>query len=534
MASAQTGNCEPALGEAILDAGNVRAKIINNGGLFWRGGAPVYEVPKESGVDAIFVSSIWIVGMIDSELKGSATRYGPWEFWAGPLDAAGNPPADCTPFDKIWEIRREDIVAFLNDGRLSKNLRDWPWQLGAPVIDGDGNPDNYNLVNGDLPQLFGDQRLWWIMNDRGNEHLVTRGEPIGLEIRASAHAFNRPGFAGNITFYDYVIINKNTSDLTDAYFSLYNDAELGDFSDNYVGSDSLLHMSYAYNADNNDEGAYGLAPPAIGFTFLKTAFSDADDLDNDRDGIIDEAGEMIGASSFIIFDGGARTTGTPSNLSEYYNYMQSRWKDGEHLTFGGSGYGFSSEEVNFLFPGNPALLTEWSDLYRVPNNSALIGDPGNRHGPLTSGPFTITSGDTLNIRFAVVWSRGDDHLDSVAALKQDVRTLQVAPATYYSGYTQILTEVPLIKPTYVLGFDQNFPNPFDRSTVLRYSLPQTMHARLTVYDILGREIEVLVDQQQEAGIYTINFEAGALPSGIYMARIELDHLRFTKRMVLAR
>ncbi|MFK7846752.1 MAG: T9SS type A sorting domain-containing protein, partial [Rhodothermales bacterium] len=80
----------------------------------------------------------------------------------------------------------------------------------------------------------------------------------------------------------------------------------------------------------------------------------------------------------------------------------------------------------------------------------------------------------------------------------------------------------------------NFPNPFTESTTFRYSLPQTMQVRLAVYDMLGREVQVLVEQQQDAGIYTINFEAGTLPSGIYLARIELDHLRFTKRMVLAR
>ncbi|MFK7846756.1 MAG: hypothetical protein AB8G77_15755 [Rhodothermales bacterium] len=91
-ASAQVGTCEPALGEAILDAGNVRAKIYNNGGLFWRGGAPVYEVPKDGGVNAIFAASIWIAGLVDGELKGAATRYGTWEFWAGPLDETGNPP----------------------------------------------------------------------------------------------------------------------------------------------------------------------------------------------------------------------------------------------------------------------------------------------------------------------------------------------------------------------------------------------------------------------------------------------------------
>ena len=61
-----------------------------------------------------------------------------------------------------------------------------------------------------------------------------------------------------------------------------------------------------------------------------------------------------------------------------------------------------------------------------------------------------------------------------------------------------------------------------------------MRVRLAVFDALGREVSLLVNQQQPAGDYTINFEAGNLPAGIYLARIELDHLRFTKQMVLMR
>ena len=82
-ANAQVGDCEPAEGEAYLDAGNIRARIPNNGGLFWRRTPHVYEVPKGLGKHSIFVASIWVVGMVDNELRAAASRYGPWEFWPG-------------------------------------------------------------------------------------------------------------------------------------------------------------------------------------------------------------------------------------------------------------------------------------------------------------------------------------------------------------------------------------------------------------------------------------------------------------------
>ena len=94
--------------------------------------------------------------------------------------------------------------------------------------------------------------------------------------------------------------------------------------------------------------------------------------------------------------------------------------------------------------------------------------------------------------------------------------------------------MPLPDPAAVLGFAPAYPNPFDQTTTLRYSLPQPMRVRLVVYDLLGREVAVLIDEQQANGIQTVDFEAGGLPAGVYLARLRLDHLIFTKTLVVAR
>ena len=55
-----------------------------------------------------------------------------------------------------------------------------------------------------------------------------------------------------------------------------------------------------------------------------------------------------------------------------------------------------------------------------------------------------------------------------------------------------------------------------------------------LFDVLGREVAVLVDTQKEAGEYEAFFQAGSLPAGIYLAQIQFDYLRFTRRMMLIR
>ncbi|MEM8486871.1 MAG: T9SS type A sorting domain-containing protein [Bacteroidota bacterium] len=541
VAIAQTGNCEAALAEAYLDAGNVRARILNNGGLFWRGSPHVYEVPKGSGLHANWAAGIWVGGMINNSLRVAASRYGPWEFWAGPLDEAGNPPSDCKPYDQIWEIRTEDIQTFIDGNGISNNLKNWPWQLGAPIVDGDGNPDNYNLEGGDLPELFGDQRLWWIMNDRGNVHQATDSDPIGLEVHASAHAFDHPGFISNTTFYSYRLINKNTAPFEHAFFGFFKDFDLGNFDDDYVGSDSLLHLSYGYNGDNDDEGGegYGTAPPAIGFTFLDAESAPPDNIDNDRDGEIDEEDEKIGAYGMLFYHGGGAVSGDPTTGRDYYRYMQSHWKDNKPLYKGYMGYDwgefsdtFPTETTRFSYSGDPTTKDFWTE-FNV-NGNGLAHAPANRRSVFSSGPYTIASFDTVEVRLAIVWSRGKDNLDSVAELKKDVKSIRDFSDSFYSPRTYDKTRGNEITPSFTLGFDQNFPNPFTQSTTLRYSLPQAMQVRLAVYDMLGREVAILVDAQQEAGAYTAAFDAGDLPAGIYLARIDLDFLRFTKRMVLLR
>ncbi|ARA94864.1 hypothetical protein AWN76_018030 [Rhodothermaceae bacterium RA] len=77
-----------------------------------------------------------------------------------------------------------------------------------------------------------------------------------------------------------------------------------------------------------------------------------------------------------------------------------------------------------------------------------------------------------------------------------------------------------------------YPNPFNPTTEIRFDLPEATQVRLTVYDALGREVERLLDGPMQAATHTVTFDAAALPSGVYLYRLEAGAFVQTRRMVL--
>ena len=82
--------------------------------------------------------------------------------------------------------------------------------------------------------------------------------------------------------------------------------------------------------------------------------------------------------------------------------------------------------------------------------------------------------------------------------------------------------------------EQNYPNPFNPSSDIRYQIPEFRTVRLGVYDILGREVAVLVNEAKPPGAYIVRFDAGGLASGVYLYRLTAGWFVETKNMVVVK
>ncbi len=102
--------------------------------------------------------------------------------------------------------------------------------------------------------------------------------------------------------------------------------------------------------------------------------------------------------------------------------------------------------------------------------------------------------------------------------------------TYNTLITNIVADATVTVDDFELS--QNYPNPFNPVTTISYKIPEQSFATLKVFDLLGREISTLVNDEKSAGNYEVKFNASSLPSGIYFYRLQSGNFDKTKKMIL--
>ena len=433
-------NCQPATAQTDLNINNVRTTLLNGGDMFWDLNNARYEVPKidppgsAPSVHALFAGAIWLGGIdAGGQLKMAAQTYRQTgnDFWPGPLDNQGNVDAQtCQDYDRHWVILGADIdkaiaaydeaTGITPEAEIPQSLKEYPAKgnpnakgarnvtlnIGnndlAPFFDRDGD-GLYDPTKGDYPiikkkcgDVYADQMIFWVYNDRGNIHSETGGQAIGVQVNAMAFAFSTSDEINNMTFYTYEIKNRSTVEIGNFYMGQWVDPDLGCYVNDYVGVDVSRSLGIVYNGTLNDPDCasrgYGDNPPILGVDYFE--------------GPLDENGQQLGLSTFTYYNNTqSPIDGNPTTAVHFYNYMRGFWKDG--LPFSDDGTQGSctyrnGTPVKYMYPGDP---TGGSVALGEKSECSCNNVPDDRRFVQSSGPFILKPGTQSNITVGVVWNR---------------------------------------------------------------------------------------------------------------------------------
>jgi hypothetical protein len=140
--------------------------------------------------------------------------------------------------------------------------------------------------------------------------------------------------------------------------------------------------------------------------------------------------------------------------------------------------------------------------------------------------FVVTLPDSLPQGYSVC-ATATDMANNTSEFSRSLQTVTTA------------VQHPAVELPATYGLDPNFPNPFNPTTTIRYQLPSDSQVRLTIYNVLGMTMATLVDDMQQAGYRSVEWNGNNVPSGVYFYRLEATaaggpHRTFTsvKKMLM--
>ncbi len=181
------------------------------------------------------------------------------------------------------------------------------------------------------------------------------------------------------------------------------------------------------------------------------------------------------------------------------------------------------------------------------NDSTIVCNSVYKHRCSTIGYWNILGNYVLTKRFRWIEYPPGDYEEYVYAMGFGIIGLNLKSGNDYAGHSligcyingvlygdTILTGINQIstEATSSYSLSQNFPNPFNPNTVIRYQLPVVSNVSIRVYDVQGREVRTLVNERMQAGTYEVDFDGKGLNSGVYFYRMVTRNFSETKKMLL--
>lgn len=182
----------------------------------------------------------------------------------------------------------------------------------------------------------------------------------------------------------------------------------------------------------------------------------------------------------------------------------------------------------------------------IEGDSILIGAPGDVYnGTRTARAYLyIQNNDDFNLEYVfepsdsvyhdgfgigVSMNKGEFLIGAPYGRKNGLST---GKAYLYSPYPMSITDEGDLLTDYFLF--QNYPNPFNPITKIKFSIPKSDIVKIRVYDVLGKEIQTLLNEYKTTGSYEVEFDASSLPSGVYFYQMISGSYAETKKMILLR
>ncbi len=455
----------------------------------------------------------------------------------------------------VWKVTRDELDKHFEDWKDNgivdnpiQSIFSWP---------GSGNPNSPNLNGFSLENL--DRYILAPQNSSGwNYDPKNGGTPnlthhiISIE-RPVAEILYTPFYTSEInpigtesfkvdcstTFVSYhcdsleflqnqifgflSIVNKEPYPIDSFFVSFFVDGNIGNPFDDFLGTVPNSWAAYFFNSDSLDENGFGKNPPGFAINMDATIVGgDTSHFDFAGVSKIQQIMPFPDSLSHSAWQ-------DPQANYEFYNYITGSWRDRTPLTAGGNGYNLNPNIPNadFIFPGNPNNLNEWSEI-------SAGNPPGDRRAILSVGPVKLYPGIENTVAFILVRlpngkpQAARDTLIAFGRKKEDFL------------YTDFFEDDPFKKlscfkkTTPVNSIENNieisiFPNPISDNFYLKTN--QTNLSKLLILDIFSKEIYRKKLNQIENGL--IEIENLNFQNGLYFVLIELENgERISKKIVV--
>ena len=462
------------------------------------------------------------------------------------------------------DVTQQQIQAVYN--QYDTDWVGWPVDLGAPYIERNNIPGfqqppafgpNFNVdsliagsydepgVGANPAMAPADQVVWTVYNDL--DRAATLGmygsEPIGLEGQVTIWGYRSTGALGNLHFKRLRLINKGGVDIgggdrgwfyiDSMYISPWSDPDIGESGNDVCGSDTTLRLGYGYNGTATDVEyqQYSLAPPAVGCRLLAGPIVDApgDSAVLDFRRIRDK--RNLPMTSFVYFSAGSPISDPPFQIYEstlkWYRMLRGFLPDDSSVPERYYPFPPGYTPGPFCLTGNPVTGSGFVDGLGTTYSLA----PGDRRIVLSTGPFALAPGDTQEIVVSTIGGSGSDRFSSVSLLKLNAQT---ARSVFEEMVMPLaVNDEPNGVPA-LAALDQNFPNPFNPSTRIRFRVATSGFVTVQISNLLGQQVATLVSEYKTPGEYEVQWSSRDNASGLYLCRLRSGNFVATRKLLLLR